>query len=117
MRLTGMLVVATALLAGCGPDCRSSCERLYLDGPDQCNINVADQVGAEGADELVRNCMATCDDAMTKTGELGDYDPNVRGSADSVTLQNEKQAAAWMDCVAETSCDNLGDGYCPPHYR
>lgn len=117
MGVLGSLLLLVGLLVGCGPDCRSSCEKLYGDAAGQCNINVASASGDLGAEELVRNCAASCEDAMGKTGELGDYDPNVRGSADSVTLENEVQAAVWMECIDETSCDNLGDGYCPPHYR
>ena len=33
---------------------------------------------------------------------------------DDVALENEQQAALWMDCVAETSCDNLDKNYCAP---
>jgi hypothetical protein len=117
MRVLASSLLLVGMLTGCGPDCRSSCEKLYGDAAGECNINVASASGEQGAAELVRDCSAQCEDAMSKTGELGDYDPNVRGSADSVTLQNEVQAAAWMECIVETSCDNLGDGYCPPHYR
>jgi hypothetical protein len=32
-----------------------------------------------------------------------------------MSIGNEKQAAAWMDCVAETACDNIQKGFCQPH--
>ena len=32
----------------------------------------------------------------------------------SVVLENERQAAAWMDCVDQTACERLSQGYCPP---
>lgn len=117
MRLAGLLLVASTLLAaGCGPDCQSTCEQLYNDGPGQCNINYAGEPGAAGADALIGDCVTECDAAMARPGDMGDYDPNVRaGSDQAITLDNEKQAAAWMDCVMNTSCGNIEDGYCPPH--
>ncbi len=113
-----MLVLVVALLGslmGCGPSCRSSCERLYGDGEDECNINVPDYEGAEGANRLVIECEQECDGAMTNTGPVGTYDPNANTDT-TVGIANEKQAALWMDCVQATSCDNVKKGFCQPHY-
>ncbi|MSQ01357.1 MAG: hypothetical protein EXR71_05605 [Myxococcales bacterium] len=113
-----MLVLVLAILAtlvGCGPNCRSTCERLYGSGEDECNINVPDFEGEEGANRLVIECQQVCDGAMADAGSVGSYDPNSNADED-VSIANEKQAALWMDCVDGTSCDNLGKGYCQPHY-
>ena len=29
-------------------------------------------------------------------------------------LDNEKQAAIWMDCVEQTACEDIDDGFCAP---
>ncbi len=111
-----LLVLATlASLIGCGPNCRSSCERIYGSSDGQCDINVMGAEGDEGAAELIDECEATCDEAMRKSGTVGTYDPNSNADEDA-TIVNEKQAALWMDCVESTSCENLTKGYCQPHY-
>ncbi|GDX82691.1 hypothetical protein LBMAG42_45020 [Deltaproteobacteria bacterium] len=113
-----MVVVVFAILGsllGCGPTCRTTCETLYGSGQDQCNINVPDFEGEEGANRLIVECQATCEEAMTNTGTVGTYDPNSNTDT-KIDIANEKQAALWMDCVATTSCDNMDKGFCQPHY-
>lgn len=128
MRISTFLAVAALsfaglALTGCGPDCQSSCEKLYGDGTDrngepQCNIELPGKEGAAGAQEMTRDCVAHCEHALARNGDIGDYKPNERASGnDEVSLDNEQQAALWMDCVEETSCVNLnpnGGGYCAP---
>lgn len=102
-----LLVLAVATSVGCGPTCQSSCQRLYLPEPKGCDI----QVPGESTESLLADCVDQCTEALATTGELGDFNPR----RDEVT--NEKQAASWMDCVAETSCENLDPrtgGYCAP---
>jgi hypothetical protein len=116
MRAILPMLLLAVLGTGCGPDCESSCEKLFGDGPDECNIQVAGHSGATGRSYMIAQCMNHCQAAMERNGEVGDYDPNVRPQGNNeVSLENEKQAALWMDCVAETSCENLGtNGYCQP---
>jgi hypothetical protein len=109
-----VLLLAIFSLVGCGPNCRQSCERLYGDGDGQCNINVIGAEGDAGANELIQDCLATCESAMATTGPVGTYDPNSNDDNEA-TIQNEKQAALWMDCVEGSSCETLGKGYCQPH--
>ncbi len=113
-----MLVLVVAVLGslmGCGPSCRTSCERLYGSGTDQCNIAVPGFEGEAGANSLIIECSQECESAMAEAGALGTYDPNSNTDT-KLSIANEKQAASWMDCVGETSCDNIGNGYCQPHY-
>jgi hypothetical protein len=113
-----MLVLVVAVLgsmSGCGPSCRTSCERLYGSGTDQCNINVPGFDGESGANSLVIECSQECESAMAEAGSIGSYEPNSNTDT-TVGLANEKQAASWMDCVAATSCDNMQKGFCQPHY-
>jgi hypothetical protein len=107
-----LLVALVALLAGCGPDCQSSCDKIFGDQADQCGIVVPGQT----AETMTRECVAHCEQALAENGEIGDYNPDVRATSgnDGPTLDNEKQAALWMDCVEETSCDYLNNGYCAP---
>ncbi len=111
-----LLAAIGVFAAGCGPDCLTTCQRLHADGVDaqgenQCNITVP---GMEAA-QLIRECSASCERAMARAGTLDGYDPNKRTPpSEAQELVNDRQAAAWMDCVAETSCENLGDGYCAP---
>ncbi len=112
MRALLLCLPLPLLLTGCGePDCQSSCDRLFGDGPDQCALQVPDTP----AEEMIRSCLAHCNDALSRTGEVGDYAPNARPTGGSqVSLANEQQAALWMDCVAETACENLEEGVCAP---
>lgn len=122
MRLIGVnLAVAAALGtvllgSGCGPDCRSSCERLYGSGTNQCDINASGYEGEAGAAEMIGDCTNECEEAMTEAGTAESYDPNSKqGSSKRIEITNEAEAAEWMDCIDVTSCDNIKDGFCMPH--
>jgi len=109
-------VVAIALVGifagACGPTCQNTCRRVYAQ--NECGITDP----ALNEEELIRECEADCETALLTTGEVGDYDPNVRTPTDKkIILENEMQAAAWMDCVWETECEDLhpaNGGYCAP---
>ena len=61
--------------------------------------------------------LCVCEDEAKEdeVGEKGEYNPYERqGSSSSIQLENEIQAAIWMDCVAEMSCEKIADGYCAP---
>jgi hypothetical protein len=91
--------------------CRTTCSRLYTAGDDGCDI----QRPGRTTNELVESCRDACFEAMQTGGEVGDYDPYERvGSSVAVELENKAQAQLWAECVAETSCDNLADGFCAP---
>ena len=116
MRVSAVaLFFVAAFASGCGPDCYSSCEKLYGDAAGECNIQIPGKEGESGRQEMVSACVAHCENAMKQAGEIGDYAPNEKSSGnDDISLENEKQAALWMDCVADTSCDNLDKNYCAP---
>lgn len=116
MRMSAvLLLLLTTLGAGCGPDCYSSCEKLYGAAAGECDIQIPGKEGESGRQEMVSACVAHCQNAMSEAGEIGDYAPNEKASGnDDISLENEKQAALWMDCVVETSCDNLNKNYCAP---
>ena len=102
---------AGALLGGCGENCQSTCTKIY--DPAECNI----QIGGVAATELIRDCETDCEAALTNTGPMGDYNPFVRRDPlNPKDITNEKQAAAWMDCVASATCEELepGFGLCEP---
>lgn len=102
-------MAAGLLLGGCERNCQESCAKIY--DASECGI----QPGAQSSAELQRDCVDTCTAALQKTGPMGDYDPNTpRDPQDPKTIDNEKQAAAWMDCVAARSCEDLDPvvGYC-----
>jgi hypothetical protein len=113
LRSIALALVAALALPGCGPTCQSTCNRLYSSTGDNCNIVRA----GETQSDLLNTCMDTCDNALTVSGEIDGYNPNDRqhgGQSASALLSNEKRAAVWMDCVADTSCSDLDDGYCAP---
>lgn len=116
MRATTLLLVFSAAFAvGCGPDCYSSCEKIFGDAAGECDISIPGKTGESGRQEMISQCVSHCERAMRRNGDIGDYSPNERASgADDISLENEKQAGKWMDCVAETSCDNLNKNYCAP---
>lgn len=112
MRVAGLLVAAAALVAGCDKNCQSTCHRVY--SPSECNVVVPGVT----ADSMEKQCNAECEEALTQAGEMGDYNPyNQRDPTENFQLQNEKQAAEWMDCVWKAECEDLDPregGVCYP---
>jgi hypothetical protein len=98
------------LLTSCnGANCQSTCQTLYGEG--ECSIPTP----GRSSDQAYDDCVSSCDYALSHVGEMGDYDPNERNtSGQSPVLENEVQAAAWMNCVENTSCELINDGYCAP---
>lgn len=97
--------------AGCGPNCQEACNKLYSDNEGGCAISKPNST----LEENIKECRRECETALDYVGELDGYDPDERqGTSESVTLENEKQAAVWMDCVMETVCEDLRSGYCAP---
>lgn len=112
MRIFALLGLTTVTaLSACSEvrSCQNACQRAFRE--DECAFG-AGLVG----DDAVRDCINECENALRRSGELGQYDPDDYDSVDRSTtfeLANEAQAAAWIDCVAETSCDDINDGFCP----
>ena len=113
MRLAApfLLVVATLTAPGCGPDCQSSCQKLYSADDGGCRLPTP----GRDADEAIDDCLDECELAINTPGSLGGYDPYTPSSGTVVELENEKQAAVWMDCIAESDCTRIADGRCQPH--
>ena len=103
---------ALVFLSGCGPDCQSTCNQLYLEkGAGGCAI---ERPGTSIQDRLTR-CNEECQTAMDRPGEAGDYNPNEQTPrSESIELENDQMAALWMDCIEETACENLEANYCAP---
>ena len=107
-------LVAPFFMAACGPTCQSTCQKLYSDS--QCNL----QRPGKTQSDLTKQCLNHCEGALDSPGDLNDYDPyDPQGTTDSVSLKNENQAAAWMNCVEQTACERLDyrsgqGGYCQP---
>ena len=109
-----------ALQAGCGENCQSTCDHIYSES--ECDVR---ELGRT-ADRSIRDCVARCENALQQVGDLGDYDPYVkRPATEKVELENEKQAAAWIDCVWDfapqqgpsagcVDIDPATGGYCAP---
>ncbi|MFZ5475379.1 MAG: hypothetical protein ACOZNI_01280 [Myxococcota bacterium] len=103
------------LIACTNPRCHAPCEKLFGDGPGECNLQVPGYEGATGREAILAECLDHCDAALETPGDVGDYSPNERSSAnEEVALENREQARAWIDCVEEVSCDYLQEGYCAP---
>lgn len=97
--MRGLWIIASGLvvsaLSGCGENCESTCTRVY--DPSECGV-VLPGVTPE---DLITTCVSECEDALQRTGELR-FDPKQTPAADDAwRLQNEAEAAAWMDCVWE----------------
>jgi len=111
LAMLSALVLSTALAQGCGPNCQSTCDKLYGTTGDACSI----QRPNTSEKELKTTCLEKCNAALDVPGELEGYDPDQQqGSSSSVEITNDKQAAVWMDCIAETACEDLDHGYCAP---
>jgi len=99
------------LLSSCylSTPCQEPCRKLYSDS--ECGIQRAGRT----QDELVENCLDECQEAYSQSGDVGDYDPfMLTDSSVSVSLDNRAQQELWAECIAETSCDRINDGYCAP---
>ena len=109
--LVAGLVVLTSVISSCGPTCQSTCSRLYSE--DQCFIRRAGHVDQT---DLRKRCMDECEDALKIPGTVAGYDPyESSGSSINIELENEMQAALWMDCINEQSCERLeSGGFCAP---
>lgn len=114
------VLLGSAFLAACGGyDCQSTCNHIYADS--ECGI----ATGQVDESVAIRECVETCEDALARTGDVGDYDPFIpyRGG-DQPTLDNEKHAAMWMECVWASApdegysdgCRSLSpeEGFCAP---
>ena len=105
--LAGITLLATA----CGPNCQSACQQIHGPAPDYCGIVTP----GKDPDASRKDCVSECEFALTQAGEVGDYNPfEPITTGASATLDNEKQAALWMECVDSKSCTDLSDGYCAP---
>jgi hypothetical protein len=120
MRPTGPKAFLAALFAGmaltigaCQPsiDCEATCNTLYQSG--ECALESA----GWQQNELLDHCNSECNTALKTVGDpRKDYKPEeyTPSNNDEVTFINDSEVALWMDCVDETACDLLDDGYCAP---
>lgn len=109
--LPALLGLAALGLAGCDKNCQNTCSRIY--DASECGV-VIPGVTTEA---LKRDCEAECETALKQAGEMGDYNPyNLRNPMENPVLENERQAAAWMDCVWDAECPELdpASGICAP---
>ena len=101
-------------VSACGPDCQSTCEKLYSKG-GECKFT---SPGDETGEENFNRCLEECQSAIAVPGAAGDYSPEEKTpSSQSIKLENDQQAAMWMDCVAEKSCELIktsGGRFCAP---
>lgn len=104
------LLGLSALWAGCDKNCQNTCARIY----DECQISVPGVT----PDALKRDCESACEQALTEAGSIGSYNPHNRADpTNPPVLENERQAAAWMDCVWDVECPQLDPqtgGICAP---
>ncbi len=114
-----MSVLVSAAAVGCGYNCQDTCQHVYAQS--ECNV----ATGQLEETDKIDSCIETCQDALTKTGELDGYDPfEAYVLGDPPSLENEKQAAYWMECVwlnapepgYQAGCANLEttEGFCAP---
>jgi hypothetical protein len=113
------MTFALLSLLACGPDCQTTCEHIHGDAAGQCDI----QPPNTSPENAIANCANECDAAMREAGAVGAYDPNEQVSSnENIALENERQAALWMECVMgsegdgsdATACEDLERGICAP---
>lgn len=101
-----------ALGTGCGENCQSTCGRIY--DQSECGISVS----GVPSKTLRDSCTVDCENALDNAGEMGSYNPYNRANpVDPPALENERQAAEWMDCVWSSDCadiDPAQGGMCSP---
>lgn len=115
MRLGLFLCLGIGVMTtGCGPDCQTTCEKLYSRGGECKFTSAGDSTG-----ELnYARCSDECNEAIAVPGEADGYNPQEKTpSSQAVELENDQQAAMWMDCIEEKSCELLktsGGRFCAP---
>lgn len=115
--MRALALLSVVFLAACGTqhDCQTACLKLFGNQDGNCNIQVPGKSGDQGRQDMISTCSDHCEQAMGQAGEAGDYNPNERTSGnEDVGLENDAQAALWMDCIDETACDDLNSNYCAP---
>ena len=109
MHYLSLLFFVPALLilgVGCGPDCQSTCSKIYQ---SECGI---ERPGASQP-KLVQECMGYCEDALSKPGKMEIMIPNKNYHH----LKNpnwkmiNKQLCGWN---VEQTAGNLEKHYCAP---
>ena len=118
MRTLLLLAGLGATLIGCATDCQTSCEKIWAE--TECGKTVQDPNVYDDATREARiaECTTLCRSAMLKHGEAGSYEPNLAVSQSaSPCLDNDRQAAMWMDCVEQASCETLAKNVCAPIYN
>jgi hypothetical protein len=111
--MRSMVAIAAVALAavGCDQNCQNTCARLY--DPSQCAVQISGVEWTRSRNE----CQSTCETALTRAGQMGDYNPyNRPDPSNPPELENERQAAAWMECVWSVDCAELDPktGICAP---
>jgi hypothetical protein len=112
-----MRLVLLVSLAGCsGYNCFSTCDIIFGTAAGECAIVPSGVTTDVEIQRLVRDCRSQCQGAMAEPGEVTEgYNPNERaGNQSDIELHTDKDAALWMECVAETACEDLDAGYCAP---
>ncbi len=100
--------LVAAVLTGCGGlNCYDSCYKIY--GESECNlVTVSNSLNGQDWSMFLDQCVEECETALSTPGEMGDYNPSfVYDAADPPHLETELQAAAWIDCVASSTCEDL----------
>ena len=110
----GMSAAVALFAVGCeSVDCENTCNKIYLPGEPNCGI----QSPGTQQNEQIDRCNDECNAALDTPGEPRKAYKPQEYTADSqgdVTFTNDAEVALWMDCVAETSCELLNDGFCAP---
>ncbi len=116
MRVVVLLLALVAGAAGCATDCQSSCEKIWAEtGCGTPDPTIFDEASR---DARIAECMQHCEGAMLKYGDPGPYEPNIAVSQSaSPCLENQRQAAMWMECVDLAACETLEKNVCAPIYN
>ena len=78
----------TILASACGPDCQTTCEKLYAQGGECEFTSAGDEFGVKN----FARCTEACENAIKTPGDAGDYNPQEKTpSSQSIELENERQ--------------------------
>ncbi|MGH7341712.1 MAG: hypothetical protein ACREKH_14565 [Candidatus Rokuibacteriota bacterium] len=103
MRSGAFLLAAVTLgSGGCEKSCQNTCQRVF--DATECAVIIPGQ----NEEDLEQECTAECEEALQHAGPMGVYDPYIGDRPDQPDeLENERQAAAWMECVWAVECPDL----------
>lgn len=120
--MTRYHLLLPAFLSSCPrlSPCEEACHRIYATedsfvGENACGIR---KVGLSSEEDEIEDCEEQCLEAWkNRDGDAEDYHPKEytpANESESTTLDNRAEVELWAECIEDTRCNLINNGYCAP---